>query len=155
MLVVSGVVGHSSDPLVEHQASAIAQAYLEEALLANFCDPDVLSGTQTCRQRCVAPACGSAACGGGAAFREARRDLYDNVCDYAGLDDAGARDRNGNPLPGLDAYRVQVAVEDSGVSLGAPAISGNAGAVVRVVVTVSHAALAQAITLAAMRTNTQ
>ena len=30
MAVVSGLIGRSSDPMIEHQAQAIAQAYLEE-----------------------------------------------------------------------------------------------------------------------------
>ena len=56
-----------------------AEAYLEEILLRDYLDPDTSSV-------CPAP--------------EATRDLYDNVCDYALLDDAGARSQDGTPVAG-------------------------------------------------------
>lgn len=155
MLVVSAVVSRSSDALIEHQASAIAQAYMEEIMLAGFCDPDFLSGTQTCRQQCAGPACTTAACGGTGALHEPSRALYDDVCDYAGVSDTGARDRNGNVVQGLGAYGVVVDVEDNGVSLGAPAINSNAGQVVRIDVSVSHPGMTAAVKLSAFRANTQ
>ncbi len=154
MLVISGVVGHSADPMIEQQAAAVAEAYLEEVTLADFCDPDFLLPGQTCRTQCVASACASA-CGGSGALLEASRDLYDDICDYDGYSDAGAFDRNGNALPGLGGYNVSVTVDDSGFSLGAPPLSANAGAVVRIDVTVTHAALENAVTLSAYRTNSQ
>jgi len=155
MLVVSGVVSHSADPMVEQQAEAIAEAYMEEIMLADFCDPDALAAGQTCRQQCTSPACTSATCGGGAGFVEAGRSQYDNVCDYAGIDDSGARDRNGDPLPGLGDYRVRVAVTDNDLSFGSPAIAADSGAMVRVEVNVTHPAFNHAIRLRAVRANAQ
>ncbi|MGA9032233.1 MAG: prepilin-type N-terminal cleavage/methylation domain-containing protein [Sulfuricaulis sp.] len=72
----------SADPLIWHQATAIAEAYLEEALTKNFTDPDGTNVGET-------------------------RATYDNVLDY-NFTDVGARDQNGNPINGLGGYTVQV-----------------------------------------------
>ncbi|MCP5199294.1 MAG: type II secretion system protein [Gammaproteobacteria bacterium] len=149
LLALSGAVGHSADPMVEQQAIAVAEAYLEEVTQAAFCDPDFLAPGQTCRAQCTVNACGT--CGGGA-LREAERSLYDDVCDYDGIADGGARDRNGNPIAGLAAYAVTVAVDDD-ASLGNPAISGAAGAVVRIDVAVTHPGLNDPVVLSAFRAN--
>lgn len=154
ILAIAGVAGTSSDPLAERQGTAIAHSYLEEVLLAGFCDPNFILPGQTCKSQCTASACSAGACGGTGALKEASRDLYDDVCDYDG--EGGApEDRNGIPLPGLGAYTVSVTVEDTGVSLGAPAISSNAGEVLRVDVRVSHAALDSDIVLSAFKANVQ
>jgi MSHA pilin protein MshD len=71
----------SADPLIWHQATAIAEAYLEEALTRNFTDPDGLGGET--------------------------RATYDDVLDY-NFTDNGARDQNGSAISGLENYTVQV-----------------------------------------------
>lgn len=151
-LVSSAVIGRSGDPLVEQQAAALAQAYLDEVSLANFCDPEFLAAGQTCRQQCTARACASG-CGGSGALHEASRALYDDVCDYHALHDVGARDRSDIPLAGLGAYQVDVRVRDSGVGLGLPALQSDAGEVVRIDVTVRHAGLDHDVVLSAFRAN--
>ena len=88
LMVLSTSVGNSADPMIRHQAVAIAEAYLEEIALRSFADPDGVDG-------------------------EASRDLYDDVDDYNGLVDAGARDQFGNALAGLGDYTVTVAVTAS------------------------------------------
>jgi MSHA pilin protein MshD len=93
LLLVSTATRHSADPMVERQALAIADAYLEEILLRAFYDPDLGVG------------------GGSCPAAEASRPLFDNVCDYDGLDDSGARDQDGNAIAGLGAYRVRVNVD--------------------------------------------
>lgn len=105
-VVVSGVLAAlfavlrgSANPMLEEQAAAIGRAYLEEIALRSYYDPQSGSGAGPC------PA------------REASRDLYDNVCDYDGLDDAGARDQNGTAIAGLSAYRVTVSVDSAGAQL--------------------------------------
>ena len=120
----------SADPLVQRQASAIAEAYLEEILLRPYYDPDLGAG------------------GGACPAPEASRPLYDNVCDYAGLDDSGARDQTGTAVTGLGPYRVRVSV-DTGATLGS--LSGSAS-VLRVDVRVSHG-LPVDFTLSGYRTN--
>ncbi len=85
---MAAITGRSADPLLRQQSLAIAEAYLEEILLQPFSDP---SGAV-----CPAP--------------PASRDQYDNVCDYAGLTDNGARDARGQAIAALAGYRVQVSV---------------------------------------------
>ncbi len=83
----------SADAMILAQAGVIAEAYLEEALLRPVYDPDL------------------GAAGGVCPAPEASRALFDNLCDYDGLNDAGARDQSGTPTPGLEAYAVQVEVD--------------------------------------------
>jgi MSHA pilin protein MshD len=118
LLLVQKVSVHSADPLIERQALAIAQAYLEEILLRPYWDPVLGAG------------------GGACPAPPASRALFDNVCDYQGLDDAGAADQSGAPVAGLAAYRVRVAV-DAAAALGD--LSGPADAL-RVDVRVTHPA---------------
>ncbi len=153
ILVTAGVAGRTGDPMPERQASAIAHAYMEEVMLANFCDPDFLTPGNTCQVQCGTNAC--SACGGVGPLKEATRDLYDDVCDYNGLSDAGARDRSDSAIAGLSLYTVSVSVMDSGISFGTPAINSNAGEVVRIDVNVSHAALDSDFNLSAFRANAQ
>ncbi len=114
--VMDATAGASADPMLLQQASAIADSHLEEILLRPFYDPD------------------TGATGGVCPTPEAGRALYDNVCDYDGLDDSGARDQTGSAVAGLTAYRVRVTV-DSAASLGS--LSGPAD-VLRVDVRVTH-----------------
>ena len=101
-------VSRSADPMLRMQAIAIAQGYLEEALLKAYQDPDQ-------------PETGC---------EEGSRDLYDDVQDYGCINDtAGAEDQFGNTLAGLATYNVIVTV--SATTLGA----ANAQ---EVVVTVTH-----------------
>ncbi len=86
-LVLDTTTRRSTDPMLERQAIAIAEAVLEEVLQKAFTDPD--DGTL-----CPAP--------------EATRSLYDNLCDYDGLDELGARDQNGAAIAGLESYRIVV-----------------------------------------------
>ncbi len=86
---MAAITGRSADPLLRQQSLSIAEAYLEEILLQAYLDPS--SGT----------VCPSA---------PASRIQFDNVCDYAGLDDAGARNAQGNAIAALAGYRVQVAI---------------------------------------------
>lgn len=86
---MAAITGRSADPLLRQQSLSIAEAYLEEILLQAYLDP---ATGQVCP---AAPA---------------SRLQFDNVCDYAGLVDVGARNARGNPIAALSGYRVQVAV---------------------------------------------
>ena len=88
LMALSMTIGYSADPMIRHQAIAIAEAYLEEIALKAFDDPDGVDG-------------------------EANRTLYDDVDDYNGLVDVGARDQFNAALAGLDDYTVTVAVTAS------------------------------------------
>jgi len=102
LMLVDTTTRRSADPMLERQAISIAEAYLEEILQKSYLDPD--TGTL----------CPTA---------EAARGLYDNVCDYDGLDELGARDQNGSPVAGLDRYRIEIDV-DLSANLGS--LSGSA-----------------------------
>jgi MSHA pilin protein MshD len=67
--VMNTTVKSSADPLVRKQSIAIAESMLEEILLKDYCDPDTIDVTLH-------------ACG--ALEKEATRNLYDDVDDYAG-----------------------------------------------------------------------
>jgi len=93
--VMNFTVSHSADPVVQHQAIAIAEAYLEEILLQSAIDPDGANAGET-------------------------RASYDNVADYNGLADVGAHDQRGVLLSNLSSYNVSVAVVDQSI-VGLPA----------------------------------
>ena len=114
-------VNASADPMVRQQAVAIAGAYLEEILLHDFDDPDGVDG-------------------------EALRTGFDDVDDYDGLVDAGARDQFDNPIAGLGSYTVAVNTTNSGALPGVGAADA-----LRVDVTVSRVPLLS-ITLSSYRT---
>lgn len=128
LLAVSITAAHSADPMIEHQASAVADAYLEEILAKPFFDPD--TGTV-----CPGP--------------EASRALYDNTCDYHLLDDVGARNQQGTPVAGLEAYRVRVSV-DTGATLNG---LGGVPQVLRADVRVTRASRGVDLTLSGYRTS--
>ena len=105
--VLSMTNASSADPMLRHQAASIAEAYLEEILLKSFADPDGIDG-------------------------EVSRADFDDVDDYDGLLDAGARDQFGNAIGALSNYTVSVSV---GSSAALPPIP--AGDVLRVDVNVA------------------
>jgi MSHA pilin protein MshD len=121
LMVFSMNVGYSADPMIRHQAVAIAEAYLEEISLKAFADP-----------------------GGGDG--EASRDLYDDVDDYHGLVNVGARNQFDAALPGLGDYTVSVTVTQSAL----PSIAAIDNYLINV--TVTHAANIN-FTLSAYRPN--
>lgn len=108
--VLSMTTAASADPMIRHQAAAIAEAYLEEIMLKPIADPDGIDG-------------------------EAARADYDDLDDYDGLADAGARDQFGSPIAGLANYNVTVSVAPSS---GLPSVP--AADALRVDVVVSHTA---------------
>lgn len=129
---LSRMTAHSADPMIEAQAVAIAESYLEEIMLKAYLDP-------TTNTVCPGPP-------------PASRSLYDNVCDYNGLVNVGARDQSGNPPPGIDlsAYTVAVTVDQAATLNN---LSGS-GSVLRIDVEVTYVDPSIAdITLSGYRTN--
>lgn len=125
--LVDTTARRSADPMLERQATAIAEAYLEEILQQAYRDPDDGSICPTA---------------------EASRTLFDNVCDYSGLSDSGARDQQGEAVSGLEAYRIAVTIATN-ANLGS--LSGQA-TVLRIDVTVTDP-LGRPVRLSAYRTN--
>ena len=87
--------GNSADAMIVSQAVSIGEAYAEEIGLQSFDDPDGADG-------------------------EVLRASFDDIDDYDGLADIGARDQFGNALPGLSGYTVSVVVQNSGALTGIP-----------------------------------
>jgi MSHA pilin protein MshD len=83
---MAAISGRSADPLLRQQSLALAEAYLEEIELQAYA--------------VTAPAAGCSPA----------RSCYNDVRDYAGLNDSPPQDANGNLLTALSAYRVQVSV---------------------------------------------
>jgi MSHA pilin protein MshD len=140
MLIIQTTRG-SVDPLLRVQANAIAQSYLEEILAQSFCDPNF---SNDCPNDCTANACSTCT------IPDGGRPNFNDICDYQGLIDAGARDRNGAPISGLGSYNVSVTVDDS-ASLGG--LLGGAGQVIRVDVDVTHTGLPGPVGLSGYRVN--
>lgn len=89
--VFSSTIRSSSNPVIQQQAISIAEAYMEEIMLKPFNDPD---GTEVGESR----------------------DSFDDVDDYDGLNDVGARDQNDNPIGSLSDYTVTVSVVNSSLN---------------------------------------
>ena len=92
LLIMNYATSHSADPVLQRQALAIAESYLEEIMLKDVTDPDGVG--------------------------EGSRALYDDISDYDGMDDNGAKDQLGNAISGLSNYQVKVVVNDVASSLG-------------------------------------
>jgi MSHA pilin protein MshD len=93
--LLSSTAGRSADAMVLTQAVSIAEAYLEEISLKAFADPDGVDG-------------------------ETARASFDDVDDYDGLVDVGARDQFGAALAPLAQYTVTVTVAASTALAGVP-----------------------------------
>ncbi len=108
--ILSDVSTRSGQSLVQAEAIEIGSAYLNEVLLRSFADPDGIP---------VEPS----------------RDLFDDIGDYNGLTDIGARDQFNRLIPGLGQFTVNVniAVPAAG-ALGAVPVASMR----RVDVTVTH-----------------
>ena len=117
MSVFSSTIQTSADPMFQHQALSIAEAYMEEILLKDFA---------------IGP--------------ETTRASFDDVRDYNGLTDVGARDQANNLIAGLNGYTISVTVANDGLNGIAAADS------LRIDLTVSHA-LIDDILLSGYRVN--
>lgn len=127
--VFTSTIRTSADPLIQQQAVAIAEAYLEEIQLKPFADPTQVET-------------------GGAEAGESRSN-YDDVQDYDGLNDAGARDQNDNAIAALAAFDVQVSVQGRDLS-GTNTVPVSDS--LRIDVTVDHAVI-DPILISGFRTN--
>jgi MSHA pilin protein MshD len=106
---MAAIASRSADAMLQQQAIAIAQAYLDEILQRWVVDPN---GTP--------PNNG--------------RGSWDLVDEYNGLVDVGAHDQFGNPIAVLAAYTVSVTTSQSSALTGVPAASAR-----RIDITVSYA----------------
>ncbi|NKB38804.1 MAG: prepilin-type N-terminal cleavage/methylation domain-containing protein [Gammaproteobacteria bacterium] len=148
ILVTAKSTERSVDPLYQEQANAIAQAYMEEIMQKNFCDPD---WDMDCRTNCVTSACLSCK-GMGSGWTTESRANYDDVCDYSGTDNPPL-DQNGDVFAtGLGDYSVTVSIDDSATAT-LDTLAGNNGEVVRIDVTVSNPGMRNDVQLSSFRAN--
>ena len=156
LIFTSETTGKSVDPILQVQASAIAQSYLEEIMQKDFCDPDWDHDSNPvtaldCPVQCALRAC--ATCSGtGTGWTTETRPGYDDVCDYAGTDNPPL-DQAGNPYAaGLGDYSVTVSIDDTaGANLNG--LAGNLGQVVRIDITVSHPSMTPDVNISGFRVN--
>jgi len=139
LLVMERNTRFSADPLVQHQAIAIGEAYLEEILLKDFCDP---SSTCTPPNAPGTPGCDVCPAAEGV------RNQFDNVCDYNGMNESPT-DQFGTPIGGLSSYAVQVNVSTADTLNG---VAGGSCRLLRVQVNVSGPAGTNVV-LSGYRTN--
>ena len=105
---IGAIATSSADAMMQQQAIAIAQAYLDEILQRWVVDPN---GTP--------PNTG--------------RGSWDLIDEYNGLVDVGAHDQFGNPIAALAAYTVSVTTSQSSGLTGVPAAAAR-----RIDITVSY-----------------
>ena len=86
-----------SAAMVATEADSVANSYLELIAGRNFVDPDGVDG-------------------------ELLRANFDDVDDYDGVTDVGARDATGASIAGLSALTIRVSVRASGALAGVAAI---------------------------------
>jgi MSHA pilin protein MshD len=111
MSVFSSTVATSADPVLEHQAIAIAEAYMDEIAAKDFAP-----GPGSVR---LAPLPGD----------------IDDVLDYNFLPDTIVRDQNGVAIAALSDYSIVVSVVTDGLN-GIAAVDS-----LRIDITVSHASI--------------
>lgn len=156
VLLTSKSTERSVDPLLQEQAIAIAQAYLEEIMQKEFCDPDwdpdSNPATVTdCPVACVNSACTSCKASGLGWTTETRPN-YDDVCDYVGTDNPPL-DQSGNAFAtGLGNYSVGVTIDD-GATANLNGLTGNNGQVVRIDVTVASPSMRSDVEISGFRAN--
>jgi MSHA pilin protein MshD len=124
MSVFSSTIRRSADPLIQQQAIAIAEAYIEEIQTKAFSDPDQVET-------------------GGAEAGESRA-TFDDVQDYNGISGADVEDQNVGGV-GIDLTAYDVSVSVNAATLGGQSM-------MRIQVSVDHAAISP-IVLAVYRAN--
>lgn len=109
LAALAAVASRSADAMLQQQAIAICESYLDEITQRWVVDPN-----------------GSPPNTG--------RGSWDLVDQYNGLVDVGAHDQFGNPIAALSAYTVKVVTSQSGALAGVPAAAAR-----RIDITVSYA----------------
>lgn len=92
LLVFNQTVAKSADPMLQQQAIAVAEGYMEEIIGKAYRD-----------------------CSASSSPTGTRAD-WDDVEDYDGLNDSPPKDIQGNTLAGLEGFRVQVKAEGAALN---------------------------------------
>ena len=123
--VFGGMIRGSADPIIQQQATTVAEAYLEEIMLKAFEDPQL-------------PETGNDEGEG------TDRSIYNDVQDYNSLATTQVRRQDNTAIAALNAFTVTVTV-------GGAMLNGTVPAM-RINVRVTHAAIS-GVTLTAYRTD--
>ncbi len=107
--VIATSVSRSADPLIQHKAVLLAQAYFDEILTKRFAEQTPTGG--------VPPATDASVCTVGSESGETRA-RFDDVDDYDQLDEKPPQLQTGANPGDYAEYRVQVSVTCSGLALG-------------------------------------
>ena len=119
--VLTVTAQHSSDPMVQKQAQAIAEALLEEIQLQplTFCDPDdANAATATSAAGCASMPEAIGPEGGETRFNFPQ---FDNVNDYQGYTVSPIVDISNTPVAGLASYTASVNITQAGATFSLPA----------------------------------
>ena len=145
MGVFINTVKTSADPLIQQQAIAIAEAYMEEIQSRKFCE-DVSPPMSLPPPQSI-PSCVTET--GGSEGAQSR-STFDDIQDYNDpvVVDGVVRDQNYVAIAGRGGYSIAVVV--SAAALGVT--SEGSGNAMRIDITVSHAAI-DPITLSGFRAN--
>lgn len=111
----------SADPLIQKQALAIAEAYLEEVLAMPFtyCDPDDPAAADApSALACATPE----SIGPEGGETRAGTPPFDNVSDYHGFSGAPSN-VDGTAIPALTAYQVLITVTQQNLTNTVPAVA--------------------------------
>ena len=119
--VLTVTAKHSSDPMIQKQAQAIAEAMLEEIQLqpATYCDPDDANAATAAN----AAGCATMVEAIGPEGTETRFNspLFDNVNDYHGYTASPIVDITNTAVAGLASYTAAVTVTQAGAAFALPA----------------------------------
>ncbi len=108
------LVGQSATPILQVKAAELGQAYLEEIMLRRFDENSPAGNGKRCRST-SAPFCSTTL---GLDPGETSRSDFDDVDDYAVINNEAPRDINGNLRPGFSGFSVDVSVFYAGSDLG-------------------------------------
>lgn len=112
LLAINTTALFSADPLITYQAVAIAESYLEEIVKKDFPINPCPAGV---------------------------RSTFSNICNYQGLSEPPT-DQTGTPIAGLGGYTVNVNVDNTLASLGAPSLTPGIQ-MVRIDIKIAHSSM--------------
>lgn len=116
--LMSLAVGHSADPMILRQSTAVAESLLQEVMAQPFTQNDLDGGANA-----IGPEAGES--------RGSASAPFDHVDDYDGLTLTGISAADGSAISGLENYNASVSVE----AVALNGIASSDGLLVRVTVT--------------------
>lgn len=116
--VMSLAVGHSADPMILRQSTAVTESLLQEVMAQPFTQNDLDGGANA-----IGPEAGES--------RGSSSNPFDHVDDYDGLALSGITAADGSAISGLENYNASISIEAAALN----GIASSDGLLVRVTVT--------------------